>query len=151
MPESPLLIQLAALVATVSDEQGWELSPLEQARYAAALQRYFPADAPLELARRICINYHHDHALVTGLSAYAQLQGNLAWMTWMDLALHALDHARVLQFETANYRPSVVAQLALNAMLQDLSNFQFQSRLNTWAQTVIVRTVLELGRERHEA
>lgn len=138
-----------SLIGTVSSEQGWQLDRAERVRYCAALRLYLPANAPAALVRRVCVNYHYDYRLVAALREQTQSQASPAWTNWMGLVLRVLERAQSAPSSARAGDARDLALHALQALMYALPHYRFQSRLNTWAHTVVVRTLLELGRQRY--
>ncbi|RRR71131.1 MAG: hypothetical protein EI684_11990 [Candidatus Viridilinea halotolerans] len=136
----------AAVISELNRAEAWGLSPTEQQHYLHELQHYLPTESSPALIRRVCFNYHHDHRMVALLHDLGHPQHHTAWADWTWTAIQML--ARSGWHEGGQLAQHIhdLTQLTLRELLLSLPRFRFQSRLNTWAYAVVMRTAQRIER-----
>ncbi len=136
----------AAIIRELNTEQEWGLRPAEQLHYLHELRHYMPANSSPALVRRICCNYHYDHRRVALLRDLGHPQHDAAWAAWTWTALQMLARSGWHEGGQLAHQIHDLTQLTLRELLASLPRFRFQSRLNTWAYAVVMRTAQRIER-----
>ncbi|RRR66565.1 MAG: sigma-70 family RNA polymerase sigma factor [Candidatus Viridilinea halotolerans] len=122
-----------------AQQYGWQLDALTCERYVRVLTPLLAAALP-ERRPLIVLHYHLDHRTVAALSDANHPAHHDTWLQWSQRALGVLRSAGVAWSYDRLLTIDDLAQLALGDLVQALPSYRYQSRLLSWAYSVIVRS-----------
>lgn len=135
---SPQQQHLLSLMADLNQKHQWGLTQRLQEQYVADLFRlgYVTMDENQDLQGLIA-----DYHLVKVLRDDQDPNHEAAWANWMSEVIRILKYTSLYRINDGMSDIDDVAQIAREAVIRSLSQFQFKSRFSTWVFQVITCSV----------
>lgn len=139
-------VQAVALLARELD-----FSSAQETAYAQAIATYLPAGYTDSQLQRLVRCYHLDHEEVQALGDAQHPRHQEAWVKWPPQVLRILRDNNLAWLTDSAIDTEDLVQIALKELHESISSYRFNSRLSTWAYTVIVRAVRHVIRDQGAA
>lgn len=131
--------QCLTVLASLCDEQGWQLGAAQRHEYVDAVSPLLEPGASEAVVRQRLRYYHLDHEHVRALRDTRHPGHAAAWKEWLASALRIVVSTGLAEPTGALLAAEDLAQSALEELLASLPGYAYRSRFTTWAYTVIVR------------
>lgn len=139
-----LQTRCAEMIAVFGEE--WQLTPEQQHAYTQAIIAYLPPSCTEAQLQQIIRCYHLDHTKVYVLRNSQHPGFQDAWSEW-SVQVHRILRSANIQQSDVTLELEDLAQIALEELRRSISGYRFNSRLSTWAYTVVVRGALRAIRK----
>jgi RNA polymerase sigma factor (sigma-70 family) len=127
------------VVQRCNQQHGWQLDALTVERYAYAMTPLLTGIA-VERWPFIVLHYHLDHRVVAALSDAQHSAHDELWAHWSQQVIGILRHAGRDWAQDSSVELDDLAQVARSDLAQALPSYRYQSRLRSWAYSVVVRS-----------
>lgn len=131
--------QCLAMLTSLCEEQGWNLSEAQRQEYVDAVGSLLAHGEGEALVRQRLYFYHLDHEQVRSLRDAYHPEHSGAWEVWLTSALRIVRSTGLASNESALLAVEDLAQVALEELLHALPNYAYRSRFTTWAYPIIAR------------
>lgn len=138
--------ECARIVALLSREL--DLTAAQQAEYVQIITNFLPERCSEAQIARIVRCYHLDHQEVRALRDVQHPQHHHAWSAWPQQVLKILRDRNLDWLADSAIDQEDLVQIGLKDLYDALPSFRFNSRLSTWAYTVVVRAARHVVRDR---
>jgi RNA polymerase sigma factor (sigma-70 family) len=130
-----------SVVQACNDEFGWDLDTDTCQQYALELESLLDEQASIEQIRTAVMHYHTEHRKVAALRDSAQADHVQAWAEWMSQVLVILRRTGLWWSSDHAIDSDDLAQIARTELVRALPSYRYQSRLEIWANRVVVQSV----------